>query len=239
MERFSVFPPLTLPRRATLLGLTSLITLGRVSLAVAAAPTERRFVVVILRGAMDGLAAVVPYGDPGLAALRPELLPPMPGQDNGLLDLGGTFGLHPAMARSHELYQQSELLVVHAVAGNYRVRSHFEAQDCLESGTDHRMTSGWLNRAVAAMPGPVQPPSNAMSRAIAISSSVPLLLRGPHPVANWAPHGFASVVIITIAGARMNTGLSEKGGVQSSLVNILIMSARTCSNPNGPTRLGP
>ena len=191
MERFSVLPPLTLPRRATLLGLTSLITLGRVSLAVAAAPTERRFVVVILRGAMDGLAAVVPYGDPGLAALRPELLPPMPGQDNGLLDLGGTFGLHPAMARSHELYQQSELLVVHAVAGNYRVRSHFEAQDCLESGTDHRMTSGWLNRAVAAMPGPVQPPSNAMSRAIAISSSVPLLLRGPHPVANWAPHGFA------------------------------------------------
>ena len=83
--------PPALPRRATLLGLTSLITLGRASLAVAAAPTEQRFVVVILRGAMDGLSAVPPYGDPGLAALRPELLPPMPGQDKGLLDLGGMF----------------------------------------------------------------------------------------------------------------------------------------------------
>jgi uncharacterized protein (DUF1501 family) len=180
-----------LSRRATLLGLTSVITLGRASLAMAAAPTERRFVVVILRGAMDGLSAVPPYGDPGLAALRPELLPPMPGQDHGLLDLGGTYGLHPAMTRSHALYQANEFLVVHAVAGNYRVRSHFEAQDYLESGADHRMTSGWLNRAVAAIPAASQQQSEASSCAIAIGPSVPLLLRGHHAVANWAPHGFA------------------------------------------------
>jgi uncharacterized protein (DUF1501 family) len=138
---------------------------------------------------MDGLSAVVPYGDPGLAALRPELVPPMPGQDQGLLDLGGKFGLHPAMTRSHALYQANELLVVHAVAGNYRVRSHFEAQDCLESGADHRMTSGWLNRAVAAMPAQSKP--HALARAIAVGPSVPLLLRGQQQVANWAPHGFA------------------------------------------------
>jgi uncharacterized protein (DUF1501 family) len=181
----------TVSRRATLLGLTSVVTIGRVSLAVAAAPTERRFVVVILRGALDGLAAVPPYGDPDLITLRPALVPPAPGQDNGLLDLGGTFGLHPAMARSHELYKANELLVVHAVAGNYRVRSHFEAQDYLESGADHRMTSGWLNRAVAAMPAAAKQGTDASSCAIAIGTSVPLLLRGKQAVANWAPHGFA------------------------------------------------
>jgi uncharacterized protein (DUF1501 family) len=182
--------PMAVPRRATLLGLTSLITLGGTSLAVAAAPTERRFVVVILRGAMDGLSVVVPYGDPDLTALRPDLTPPSPGQPNGLLDLGGMFGLHPALARSHELYKANELLVVHAVAGNYRIRSHFEAQDCLESGADHRMTSGWLNRAVASMAGP-RGDAQALSKAIAIGPAVPLLLRGNTAVANWAPHGFA------------------------------------------------
>jgi len=189
MDHHPAGPALAVPRRATLLGLASVLTLGRISLAVADAPTEQRFVVVILRGAMDGLSAVVPYGDPGLTALRPELVPPMPGQDQGLLDLGGRFGLHPALIKSHALYKANELLVVHAVAGNYRVRSHFEAQDCLESGADHRMTSGWLNRAVAAMPAQSQP--HALSRAIAVGPSVPLLLRGQQPVANWAPHGFA------------------------------------------------
>jgi len=189
MDHLPASRALAVPRRATLLGLASVLTLGRVSLAVADAPTEQRFVVVILRGAMDGLSAVVPYGDPGLTALRPELVPPMPGQDQGLLDLGGMYGLHPALTRSHAMYQANELLVVHAVAGNYRVRSHFEAQDCLESGADHRMTSGWLNRAVAAMPAQSRP--HALSRAIAIGPSIPLLLRGQQQVANWAPHGFA------------------------------------------------
>ena len=169
MDHLPASSALAVPRRATLLGLASVLTLGRVSLAVADAATEQRFVVVILRGAMDGLSAVVPYGDPGLTALRPELVPPMPGQNQGLLDLGGMFGLHPVMARSHALYQANELLVVHAVAGNYRVRSHFEAQDYLESGADHRMTSGWLNRAVAAMPAQSQP--HALSRAIAQRAS--------------------------------------------------------------------
>ena len=79
-------------------------------------------------------------------------MPPGPGQPDGLLDLGGFFGLHPALAGMHAMYKANEALVVHAVAGSYRVRSHFEAQDYLESGADHRMTSGWLNRAVAALP---------------------------------------------------------------------------------------
>ncbi|HEY0185742.1 MAG TPA: hypothetical protein VGC09_23305, partial [Rhodopila sp.] len=205
---------MNLSRRTTLLGLgTGLgiagLTVGRTRLALAAAPTERRLVVVILRGALDGMAAVVPYGDPNLTALRGEIVPPPPNQPDGLLDLGGFFGLHPALTGLHRMYQANEALVVHAVAGSWRVRSHFEAQDCLESGAGHRMTSGWLNRAVAALP------AVAMQRpegdAIALGVSVPLLLRGPAQVANWAPHGFAQPapdLYATIAALNRNDPLT-------------------------------
>jgi uncharacterized protein (DUF1501 family) len=182
---------LHLTRRAALLGLTAAWTCtgaaGRASLALAAAPTERRFVVVILRGALDGLAAVVPYGDANLAVWRPALVPPPPGTEGGLLDLGGFYGLHPALAGLHAMYAAGELAPVHAVAGAYRVRSHFEAQDYMESGADQRLTSGWLNRAVSAMQGSGDP----ASRAMAVGISVPLLLRGPAVVGSWAPQGFA------------------------------------------------
>ncbi len=182
-----------LTRRAALLGLSSAVSLtgiaGRASLALAAAPTDRRFVVVILRGAMDGLAVVPPYGDPALAGLRGELIPPPPGQPNGMHDLGGFYGLHPALVNLYAMYQAGDLLVVHAAAGPYRSRSHFEAQDYLESGADHRLTSGWLNRAVAAMP---PEPGAPAGLAMAVGVTVPLLLRGPATVSNWAPHGFAT-----------------------------------------------
>jgi uncharacterized protein (DUF1501 family) len=178
-----------LSRRTALLGIATSFSVGGASLALASAPTDKRLVVVILRGALDGMAAVVPYGDAGLVGLRGEIVPPGPGQPDGLLDLGGFFGLHPALAGMHAMYQAQEALVVHAVAGSYRVRSHFEAQDYLESGADHRMTSGWLNRAVAALPAvsTTRPEGDAL----AIGVSVPLLLRGPARVANWAPHGFS------------------------------------------------
>lgn len=182
-----------LTRRSALLGLTSAVTLagagGCSSLALAAAATDQRFVVVILRGALDGMSAVVPYGDPALAALRGPLLPPMPGAANGLLDLGGFFGLHPKLAGLHTLYRSGEFLPVHAVAGPYRSRSHFEAQDYMECGADQRMTSGWLNRVVQAIPAH---PENPSCNALSIGVSVPLLLRGPAPVGNFAPAGFAN-----------------------------------------------
>lgn len=183
--------PLT--RRAALLGLTSAVSLsglaGRASLALAAAPTDKRFVVVILRGAMDGLTVVPPYGDPGLRNLRAALISPLPGQPNGLRDLGGFYGLHPALTNMYAMYQANELLIVHAAAGPYRSRSHFEAQDYLESGADHRLTSGWLNRAVGALPSDQQAPTGL---ALAVSVTVPLVLRGPAMVGNWAPHGFST-----------------------------------------------
>lgn len=178
-----------LARRSALLGLASAWSLGPVSLALGATASggprrDRRFVVVILRGALDGLSAVVPYGDPDLAGWRAPLLPPPPGQPGGLLDLGGFHGLHPALAGLHGLYQAGELLPVHAVAAGYRSRSHFEAQDCLESGADHRLTSGWLNRVVAALPSD---PAAPEGEGLAVGLSMPLLLRGPARIGAYAP----------------------------------------------------
>ena len=215
--------PMTLSRRSALLGLPTAVSLGRASLALADAPTDRRFVVVILRGAMDGLAAVVPYGDPALAGLRPELVPPGPGQEGGLLDLGGFFGLHPALTALHAMFAAGELMPVHAVAGPYRSRSHFEAQDMLESGADQRMTSGWLNRAVAAIPG--QMPGMALS----VGVGTPLLLRGSVPVGAYAPQSFnrpqadlyARLMALhsadPVTGPAFRQGLAERGFTTAQL----------------------
>lgn len=183
-----------LTRRAALLGLAGAVSLGRASLALAAAPTQKRFVVVLLRGALDGLSAVVPYGDADLAALRGELVPPAPGRPAdaktgaALLDLGGFYGLHPALGGLHAMYRRNQALPVHAVAGNWRIRSHFVAQDCMESGTDHRLDSGWLNRVAgelhAAAPGSRSAP---MGEAVSFSVGLPLLLRGATAVGTWLP----------------------------------------------------
>jgi uncharacterized protein (DUF1501 family) len=213
-----------LSRRAALLGLGGAFVLGSASLALADAPGERRFVVVLLRGALDGMAAVVPYGDPGLTALRGEIVPQGPGEPDGMLDLGGFYGLHPALAEMHRMYQCGDLLIAHAVAGPWRMRSHFEAQDCLESGAGRRMDSGWLNRVVAAVPRGAVPRDRVPGEgALAIGVSVPLLLRGPVAVGNWAPHGFATPAADLYAaiaalhaadpvtGAAIREGLRERG----------------------------
>jgi uncharacterized protein (DUF1501 family) len=169
-------------RRGLLLGLGATMTLGGTRAAFAQAPGERRLVVMLLRGALDGLFAVQPYGDPDFAGLRGPLALPQPGQERGLLDLGGHFGLHPALASLYSLYSANQAVIVHAVAGPHRSRSHFEAQDLLETGGTQRLTSGWLNRALQAMP------SGAQARpGLAVGASVPLLLRGPAPVGSYAP----------------------------------------------------
>jgi len=206
-----------LTRRAALLGLSAAFTLGRASLALAAAATERRFVVVILRGALDGMAAVVPYGDKDLATWRAEIVPPAPGQPNGLLDLGGFYGLHPALSGLHDMYKANELAPVHAVAGAYRSRSHFEAQDYMEFGAEQRMTSGWLNRVAAALP------ASGSETALAVGASVPVLLRGPTQVGTWLPQGgghpepdlYARIAALnahdSITGPAIADGLKERG----------------------------
>jgi len=173
-----------LGRRGLLLGLGAVATLGQARLALAdPTPGEARLVVILLRGAMDGLHALIPYGDADYATLRGPLALPQPGQEGGVLDLGGFFGLHPALAAMHAMYGEGALLPIHAVAGPYRTRSHFDGQDLLEGGSDQRLTSGWLNRALAA----AALTEGKARRGLALGIDLPLILRGAQPVGMWAP----------------------------------------------------
>src|ERR1700736_2589468 len=152
-----------------------------------------RLVVVILRGALDGLAAVPPYADPNYAGLHRELAIAAPGVADGALALDNTFGLHPACAFLHERYLARELVVFHAVASPYRDRSHFDGQNVLENGLVKPLGSadGWLNRALAALPR--ANPGNDAARAVAISQNVPLILRGDVPVISKSPQATPDV----------------------------------------------
>ena len=239
-------------RRSALLGLTAAWTLGPASLALAAAPTDKRLVIVILRGALDGMAAVIPYGDADLIRLRPGLIPPQPGQPGGMFDLGGFYGLHPALAGMHDLYAANQLLPVHAVAGSYRSRSHFDAQDYLESGADERLSSGWLNRAVEAIPD--YKPNLALS----VGVTVPLMLRGAAAVTTYAPTGYQALSpelyarIADLAhddallGPTVTEGLKDRGfstetlsglqqnGDKNAVAAVASAAGRLLAAPDGP-----
>ncbi len=221
-----VHPSMRLSRRSALLGLAASFTLGRASLAVAAAPTEKRFVVVLLRGALDGMGAVIPYGDSNLSTYRPELIPGAVGTQGGMLDLGGFYGLHPALAGFHQIYQAGELLPVHAVAGPYRIRSHFEAQDLMEYGSEHAMSSGWLNRVAEQMPTTSK---TGTQTALSVGATLPLLLRGPAKVGSWLPKSFSRPEADLYArlqalhhadpvtGPALAEGLKERGFTDATL----------------------
>ena len=147
-------------------------------LVFAAAPSDQRFVFIILRGAMDGMAVVMPVGDPAYAGLRGTLAHPA----GDPVKLDATFALHPAMPRSAAMYAAKEALFIHAVASPYRERSHFDAQNVLETGgtAAYALKDGWLNRLVTALPQGREP-------AIAIAATVPMVLRGTAPVTSYAP----------------------------------------------------
>ncbi|KQW36137.1 DUF1501 domain-containing protein [Rhizobacter sp. Root404] len=170
--------PNALRRRllAGALAAAALAPAATLSFAGSGAKDERRFVLVILRGGLDGLSAVPAIGDPDFAAARgplaqfgaaPLALPDTP------------FALHPQLAQLHAMYGRGELTVLHAVGLPYRDRSHFDAQQVLESGgtRPYELSTGWLGRALA--------PSNA--KALALNTAVPLVLRGPGIVDTWAP----------------------------------------------------
>jgi uncharacterized protein (DUF1501 family) len=162
-------------------------------IAFAGSGTRPRLVFIILRGALDGLTAVPPYGDPHYARLRGEVAIASPGSNGGALKLDGIFGLHPSLAFLSESYGAHELIVFHAVASPYRERSHFDGQDVLENGCAHAHAAqtGWINRALAALP-----PDRAARRGelgIALGQNVPLVMRGSAPVASWSPSHLAAL----------------------------------------------
>ena len=145
--------------------------------------TKRKLVVVMLRGAVDGLNVVAPYGDANYARLRPTIGLARPGQDNGAIDLDGYFGMHPALASLQPLWQQKKLAFIHASGSPDSTRSHFDAQDYLESGTPGKKSTqdGWLNRLLTALPGTASP-----TRAISIGPIMPRILAGSAPATNLA-----------------------------------------------------
>jgi len=148
---------------------------------------DPRFLTIVLRGALDGLATVAPVGDPDWAALRGDNALALEGKTPAL-KLDDLFALNPAMPVLHRMFLAKEAIIVHACATPYRERSHFDGQDVLESGLPKPAISdsGWLNRALLGLPagGRVDPNGG---KAFGVGPVTPLVVRGPAPVLSWAP----------------------------------------------------
>lgn len=159
---------------------------GRSGWTLRAAEAEgghKRLVVIFLRGAVDGLSVVVPHGDDDYYDARRSIALHPPGRDGGVLDLDGHFGLHPALSPLMPFWQAGTLAFVHACGSPDPSRSHFDAQLYMENGTPGRgaTADGWLNRLLAALPGPHGP-----AQALSFGPQMPRILAGSQPVATIA-----------------------------------------------------
>ena len=179
----SLISPAT-SRRALLLGGASFAAWAYLpKFARAADGRDPRLIVVILRGALDGLATVAPVGDPDYAGLHGSIALASSGPHAALM-LDSFFALHPSMPEFARMYRERRAAVIHAVATPYRDRSHFDGQDVLESGFagPGRVQSGWLNRALEALPR-----GQRVMSGLAIGPTTPLVLRGKAQTVGWSP----------------------------------------------------
>lgn len=170
------------------LGIGSLVAAtGAGQIAFAEANTDKRLVFVFLRGAMDGLSVFPAYGDPDFETARAGIAMPPPGEEGGVLDLDGFFGIHPLMPEVRQAFADGEMAVVHAIASPYRERSHFDAQNLVENGSaePYGLKTGWLNRALVGLP------SAGGDIGVSITSSMPVLMRGEAAVTSWSPSTMA------------------------------------------------
>ncbi|WP_238365084.1 DUF1501 domain-containing protein [Mesobacterium pallidum] len=183
----------------------------------ASAPWDNRLVVIILRGAMDGLGTVLPYGDRDWAGLRPG---PAVGSAGGPLDLDGRFAMNAALADLKPLWDAEELGFVHAVSTPYRdKRSHFDGQDLLEAGTTTLDGSrdGWLNRLLQVS-GASDP-----STAFALGRDNMILLQGRAPHSNWTPE--VDLLMTPQALRLAEMVMSADPAFQSALGEALVLAA--------------
>lgn len=209
-------------------------------LAFAAPGTGRRFVFVIQRGAADGLNIVIPYADPAYASLRGALAI----GDGSKLD--GTFALHPALAETAKMYRNSQALFVHAVASPYRERSHFDAQNLLETGgtAPYQLKDGWLNRLSAMLP-------RTEEGALALAPTVPLALRGPAAVTSYAPSALQQAtddLLVRVGelygedaqldplwrSAMATRGVAGENGPRQDPASLGRLAATFLAKPDGP-----
>jgi uncharacterized protein (DUF1501 family) len=230
--------------------------------AQAAAGRDPRFVVIILRGALDGLTAVPPLGDPSYKALREGIALSATGPQ-AALRLDGFFGLDPSMPNFARLYHANQAAVVHACATAYRDRSHFDGQDVLESGFPGpgRVASGWLNRLLLTLPqGERVAPGTSNPSGLAIGANAPLVIRGKAPTLGWAPATlkaadgelparladlyahtdplFARVLAEGIATGKIASGMDVKSkggpGDPNGMEQMATGAARLLAQPDGP-----
>jgi uncharacterized protein (DUF1501 family) len=174
-------------RRDALIGAGSLFAWSQMPRLARAEGRDPRLLAIVLRGALDGLGAVAPVGDPDWIGLRGDRALLLDGKPPAL-PLDGFFALNPAMPNLHRLYQAQQAAIVHATATPYRERSHFDGQDVLESGMARPGTvdTGWLNRALVALASDGQVDLRG-SRALGVGSVTPLVVRGRAPVLSWVP----------------------------------------------------
>jgi uncharacterized protein (DUF1501 family) len=174
-------------RRELLLASGTLFAWAHLPKIARAEGRDPRFLMIILRGALDGLATVAPVGDPDWIALRGDNALTLDGKLPAL-KLDGFFALNPAMPNLHRMFESNEAIIVHASATPYRERSHFDGQDLLESGLPNpgASDSGWLNRTLAGLvpAGRVDPRG---SKVFAVGPVTPLVVRGAAPVLSWSP----------------------------------------------------
>ena len=186
---------LLLKRRSALLGLGAAMSLANVRFAKAATSGvgAPRLIVINIQGGLDGLAMVAPYGDANLAKLRGQIMAPKVGTAGGMFDLGGFYGLHPAMPNLHAMFAAGQASMVHAVGNAAATRSHFEGQDYLQSGAPTLLASGWLNRVMGLVAG-----NGAMQSGLAMGTAPTLLTQGPTIAAGWALDPFPVLPTQTI-----------------------------------------
>lgn len=198
-------------------------------LAFAAAATNARLVFIILRGAMDGLSAIPPIGDGRLERLRGALAQP---QTASPIKLTADFAAHPALAGFASLFANGEAGVVHAIASPYRERSHFDAQNILETGGNaaYALQDGWLNRLLPLLPAAAPP--------VAVSATLPALLRGDAPATSFAPSKLpdASASLKTrVAALYENDALLHR--LWSEAMATEMMAGATSSDAGNPQGL--
>jgi len=232
---------------------------GVPGLAVATTESKARFVLIVLRGAVDGLAVAAPYGDGNYRKVRGELAISKPGSSDGLLKLDGLFGLHPSLTNVYESFSAGEASIIHAVASPYRERSHFDGQDMLENGGTIVGDSqdGWLNRALTHLESRA-----GNETAIALAQNTPLVLRGDNSVTSWAPSKLPDADDSTllrlqslyaddeffatrlqqalrsqeIAGENsMMDGSAKRGNDAKQFADLMTSAARFLTTADGPT----
>lgn len=164
-----------------LVGLSAMPAFLQRAVAATPMPNKKQLVVLFQRGAADGLNIVVPFGEPNYYRMRPSIAIPQPtrGGTDAAVDLDGFFGLHPSLAPLEPLFHKNQLAIVHAAGSPDPTRSHFDAQDFMESGTPglRATDDGWLNRALETVPEQEASPF----RAVAMGPNLPLTLRGSAP----------------------------------------------------------